>query len=73
MEENVQYLETKQAFDESEYLYVMDESEEYKETFGKRFLHNEKGELEINFTLEELDQLKKEHPEFIGHKRILNP
>ena len=49
----------------------MDEREEYKETYGKRYLHNQKGELEINITLELLDLFKEERPEFIGHKRIL--
>ena len=48
----------------------MDESDEYKDTFGKRFLENGNGALEINITLELINEYMEQHPEFIGHKRI---
>ena len=70
LDENVQYIESRQAFDVPECLYVIDESGEYNETNGKRFLNNEKGALEINITLELIHQFMEQHPEFIGHKRI---
>ena len=48
----------------------MDPNPEYQSTYGKRYLHGEPGELETNITLETLRSFKKEHPDFIGHRRI---
>ena len=46
LEENVQYIEARKNFEAYEWLYVIDESEEYRTTNGKRFLDNEGGERE---------------------------
>ncbi len=48
----------------------MDSSPEYIATHGKRYLTGKPGELETNITLKLIESFKKQHPEFIGHKRI---
>ena len=56
--------------EESEYIYVIDDSGQSNDTFGKRYLDNKNGTLEINLTLAFLEEYMQQHPEFIGHKRI---
>ena len=70
LDQNIQYLETRKSFGGSEDLYVMDNSTEYNNTNGKRYLDNDDGALEINITLAFLEQYMQQNPELIGHKRI---
>ena len=70
LDQNIQYIEARKNFEEPEYLYVMEEGDEYNDTNGKRFLENDGGALEINTTLAFLEEYMQQHPEFIGHKRI---
>ncbi len=63
-------METRKNFGEGELLYEMDPSDITGD--GKKYLDNNEGELEINITLQVLEEFQKDHPEFIGHRRIMN-
>lgn len=70
MDENVQYLETKSS--SSNKLYVLDPDRSYLGKYGKRFIDNDLGELELQFTSEVVQKFKQNNPNFIGYKRIIN-
>ncbi|CAC5403947.1 CECR1 [Mytilus coruscus] len=70
MDENVQYLETKSS--SSNKLYVLDPARSYLVKNGKRFIDNDLGELELQFTNEVVQKFKQNNPNFVGYKRIIN-
>ncbi|CAC5390083.1 CECR1 [Mytilus coruscus] len=70
MDENVQYLETKSS--SSNKLYVLDPDRSYLVKNGKRFIDNDLGELELQFTNEVVQKFKQNNPNFVGYKRIIN-
>ena len=69
LDENCQYIEGRKHFGESEWLYELDPSAEYNETYGKKFLDTT-GELDVNITREVVEEFIRDHPEFIGLTRI---
>ncbi len=68
LKEGAQYLETRKNFGEAEMLYEIDPTDTTGD--GKKYLDNNEGALEINITLQVLEEFQKVHPEFIGHRRI---
>jgi adenosine deaminase CECR1 len=69
--EGVTYLEPRKHLGSGdELLYVLDNSPEYEETNGKRYIDPD-GQLEVEVTLEVVRNITALYPEFIGHKRIM--
>ena len=70
LEEGIQYIEARHSPDPFLEMYVIDDSGDHNRTYGKRYLKNQLGALEINTTLHLLERFMEQHPEFIGHRRI---
>ena len=67
--EGVTYIETRSGLGSSpELIYVLDS--EYESSNGKKYLDTT-GEYDVQVTLEVIENITNEHPQFIGHKRIL--
>jgi adenosine deaminase CECR1 len=70
LDEGVQYLETRKNFGPSEMLYELSLDPEYNATYGKKYLDTT-GDLDIQLTINTTKEFISEHPEFIGHRRIM--
>jgi len=69
LNEGVTYYEARKNFGPAERLYVMDPSGANNATNGKKFL-DQGGDLEVDTTLKLVENFTRDHPEFIGHRRI---
>lgn len=68
--EGIQYLETRKN---PRNLYELDTSEEYRPTFGKKYLDDATdGELDVNLTMDIEREFIATNPSFIGHRRIMS-